>query len=102
ARFVPGGRTAVTFASGYTHALTWRRFVRYDVVAGSVWATYAALLGYFGGRTFEQRPWLGLLLAFAVASAIALAVEGVRHYRRRRIAARAGSSALSGEPGSDT
>jgi membrane protein DedA with SNARE-associated domain len=84
ARFIPGGRTAVTFASGYTHALTWRRFFRYDVVAGFVWATYAALLGYFGGKTFEERPWMGLLLAFVVASAIALGVEAVRHLRRRR------------------
>jgi membrane-associated protein len=84
ARFIPGGRTAVTFASGYTHALTWRRFIRYDVVAGFVWATYAALLGYFGGKTFEEKPWLGLLLAFVVASAIAVGVEVVRHYRRRR------------------
>ena len=84
ARFIPGGRTAVTFASGYTHAMPWRRFIRYDVVAGFVWATYAALLGYFGGKTFEERPWMGLLLAFAVASAIALGVEVVRHFRKRR------------------
>ena len=84
ARFIPGGRTAVTFASGYTHALTWRRFIRYDVVACFVWATYAALLGYFGGRTFEENPLWGLLLAFVIASGIAVAVELVRHYRRRR------------------
>lgn len=84
ARFIPGGRTAVTFASGYTHALTWRRFLRYDIVAGLVWATYAALLGYFGGKTFEENPLWGLLLAFVVASAIAAIVEIVRHYRRRR------------------
>jgi membrane protein DedA with SNARE-associated domain len=82
-RFIPGGRTAVTFASGYTHALTWRRFLRYDIVAGFVWATYAALLGFFGGKTFEENPLWGLLLAFAVASAIAVGVELVRHYRRR-------------------
>lgn len=84
ARFIPGGRTAVTFASGYTHALSWRRFLRYDIVAGLVWATYAALLGYFGGKTFEENPLLGLLLAFVVASAIAVGVEIVRHFRRRR------------------
>ena len=84
ARFVPGGRTAVTFASGYTHAMSWPRFLRYDIVAGFVWATYAALLGYFGGKTFEEKPWLGLLLAFVIASVIALGVEAVRHYRRRR------------------
>lgn len=101
ARFVPGGRTAVTFASGYTHALRWPRFLRYDLVAGAVWATYAALLGYFGGRTFEERPWLGLLLAFAVASVLALAVEAVRHYRRRRVAARSAATALRGESRSD-
>lgn len=84
ARFIPGGRTAVTFASGYTHALSWHRFIRYDVVACSVWATYAALLGYFGGRTFEERPWAGLLLAFALATGIAFTVEAIRHLRRRR------------------
>jgi membrane-associated protein len=84
ARFIPGGRTAVTFAAGYVHAFPWRRFIRYDVVAGFIWATYAASLGYFGGKTFEESPWLGLLLAFAVASSLALTVELVRHYRRRR------------------
>ena len=83
ARFIPGGRTAVTFSAGYVHSLPWRRFIRYDVVAGVIWASYAASLGYFGGRTFEENPVWGLLLAFAVASSVALAVELVRHYRRR-------------------
>lgn len=84
ARFIPGGRTAVTFSSGYVRSLTWRRFIRYDVIAGVVWATYAASLGFFGGKTFEENPVWALLLAFAVASSLALAVELVRHYRRRR------------------
>jgi membrane-associated protein len=84
ARFIPGGRTAVTFSAGYVHSLTWRRFIRYDVIAGVIWATYAASLGFFGGKTFEENPVWGLLLAFAVASSLALAVELVRHYRRRR------------------
>ena len=84
ARFIPGGRTAVTFASGYVRSLTWRRFFRYDVAAGLIWATYAALLGYFGGRTFEDNPVWALLIAFAVATSIALGVEVVRHVRKRR------------------
>jgi membrane-associated protein len=84
ARFIPGGRTAVTFASGYTHAMPWRRFIRYDVLAGGIWATYAALLGYVGGKQFEEQPWKGLLLAFVVASSIALGIEGIRHLRNRR------------------
>ena len=87
ARFIPGGRTAVTFASGYTHAMPWRRFIRYDVLAGGIWATYAALLGYVGGKQFEQQPWKGLLLAFVVASSLALGIEGIRHLRRGRQAA---------------
>ena len=84
ARFIPGGRTAVTFSAGYVHSLSWRRFIRYDLIAGGIWATYAALLGYFGGKTFEDRPWAGLLIAFVVASSLALLVELVRHYRQRR------------------
>lgn len=83
ARFVPGGRTAVTFASGYTHGLTWRRFIRYDVVAGLIWATYAAFLGYFGGKTFEEHPVRALLLAFVLATTVAVLIEAVRHVRAR-------------------
>jgi membrane-associated protein len=86
ARFIPGGRTAVTFAAGYVRALAWRRFFRYDLAAGLIWASYAALLGYFGGRTFEDNPVWALLIAFAVASTLALGVELFRHFRARRAA----------------
>lgn len=84
ARFIPMGRTAVTFASGYTHGMSWRRFIVADVVAGLVWASYAALLGYVGGKQFEEAPWKGLVLAFVVAVGVALTVEGVRALRARR------------------
>lgn len=87
ARFIPGGRTAVTFASGYVHVITWRRFLAYDVVAGLVWGHYTVLLGYFGGRQFEEEPWKGLLLAFGIAVAITVLIEVVRHLRRRAPAA---------------
>lgn len=84
ARFIPGGRTATTFAAGYIHAFPWRRFIVYDVIAGFVWATYGALLGYFGGKTFESHPWRGFVVAFAVATGIGLLVELARHLSRRR------------------
>ena len=84
ARFIPGGRTAVTFASGYTHGMPWRRFIVADVVAGFIWGTYAAMLGYIGGKQFESQPWKGLLFAFAVAVALAGLVELVRWLRGRR------------------
>lgn len=84
ARFIPGGRTAVTFSAGYVHSLRWRRFVLYDVVAGLIWGTYGALLGYFGGKTFEEHPFLGVALALGVALSLGFLVEVVRHRRQRR------------------
>ncbi|HEY7731703.1 MAG TPA: DedA family protein [Gaiellaceae bacterium] len=87
ARFIPGGRTAVTFASGYTHAMPWRRFIVYDVIAGVIWGSYTTLLGYFGGKQFEDQPWKGLLLAFGVAVGVAVLIEVVRHLRQRRATA---------------
>ena len=84
ARFLPGGRTAVTFSAGYIPTFPWRRFIVYDIVAGVIWATYAALLGYFGGKTFENHPFYGVLVALGIALALGLAVEVVRHARARR------------------
>jgi membrane-associated protein len=86
ARFIPGGRTAVTFSAGYVPTFRWRRFIVYDVIAGFSWATYAAMLGYFGGKTFEEKPWLGLGIALAIALTLGLLVELVRHMRQRRAA----------------
>jgi membrane-associated protein len=85
ARFIPGGRTAVTLSAG-TLRFPWRRFALFDVVAALGWASYAAQLGYFGGRTFEHAAWKGLLLALAIALAVAGGVELTRWYLRRRAA----------------
>jgi membrane protein DedA with SNARE-associated domain len=84
ARFIPGGRTAVTFSAGYVHTLPWRRFIVYDVAAGLIWATYGALLGYFGGKTFEDHPVWGLLLALGIAMTAGFVIESIRHLRQRR------------------
>jgi membrane protein DedA with SNARE-associated domain len=84
ARFIPGGRTAVTFSAGYIPTFSWRRFIVYDIAAGVIWATYAALLGYFGGKTFENHPFYGVLVALGVALTLAFVVEVVRHARARR------------------
>ena len=83
--FAPGvTRTATTFSAGYIHSFPYRRFLPADVAAGLIWATYAACLGYFGGKSFEEQPWKGLILAFVVASAVAGLVELVRHRREKR------------------
>ena len=59
------------------------KFVAATVVAGFIWATYAALLGYFGGKAFEDRPLLALLVALGVAFGVGILVEGIRKLRER-------------------
>lgn len=86
-RFIPGGRTAITFSAGLLE-MRWRRFLTWDVVAGFVWASYAGLLGYVGGKAFEEQPWKGLVIAFVVAFGIAGGIEAYRWRRRRRELAR--------------
>lgn len=83
ARFIPGGRTAVTLTAGLT-AFSWRRFASYDAAAAILWAAYGGLLGYFGGRAFEKQAWKGLLVALGVALAVTGTVELVRWLQRRR------------------
>ncbi|HEY8083147.1 MAG TPA: DedA family protein [Solirubrobacterales bacterium] len=77
ARFIPGGRTATTFSAG-TLEMPWRRFVVIDAVAAGLWATYIALLGYFGGAAFEEDLWKPLLAAGGVAVLIAAGGELIR------------------------
>ena len=85
ARFIPLGRTVVTFSAG-SLGWEWPRFIRWDVLAGVVWASYAAGLGYFGGKTFENHPFKGFLIAFGAALTVTAVIEIVRWYRKRAAA----------------
>jgi membrane protein DedA with SNARE-associated domain len=82
ARYVPGGRTAATFSCGITH-YPYAKFAGFDAVAAISWAVYASALGYFGGRFFRDHAWAALLIAFAIAGLLTLAVEGVRRLKNR-------------------
>lgn len=67
-RFIPAGRmmTAVYAGrSGYARS----RFATYDLLAVTLWATYGALLGHFGGRALISSSWLPLT-AIAIAGAL--------------------------------
>ena len=85
-RFIPGGRTVTTFTAGFVETFPWRRFLFFDAIAGLIWGSYTVLLGYFGGKTFEEEPWKGLLVAFGIALAVTVLVEVGRHLRARRSA----------------
>lgn len=82
ARFIPGGRTAITLTAGLAD-FRWRRFAAYDAGAAILWAAYGGLLGFFGGRAFEEQ-WKGLLLALGAALTVTASTELVRWLLRRR------------------
>lgn len=80
ARFVPGGRTALTVTSGLTHQ-PWRWFAGWIAIAATIWASYAAVLGAVFGRTFRDNHTLAFILAFAAALTITVVIEIIRHVR---------------------
>lgn len=83
-RFIPGGRTASTFAAG-TLEMAWRRrFLPADAAAATLWAVYAAALGYVGGSAFKDSLWKSLAASLGAAAVIALAVEVWRRVQKRR------------------
>ena len=92
ARFIPGGRTALTLSSGITHQ-PWRWFAAWVAVAALIWATYAAVLGAIFGQAFEVNHTLAFLLAFGAALSITIIIEVVRHQRGKKTSATTPESA---------
>lgn len=82
-RFIPGGRTATTFAAG-TLEMDYRRFLVADGSAAAIWAVYISMLGYVGGASFEDNLWLPLASALGIAMLVGLAIEAWRRLQRRR------------------
>lgn len=82
ARYVPGGRTAVTLTMGAVH-YPLRCFLLYDAVAAGTWAIYCGLLGYFGGLAFERDPVKAILVGVGLSVAVTLLLETGRWARRR-------------------
>lgn len=83
ARFIPGGRTATTFASGavrYPRA----RFALFSSIAGLAWAVYSAGIGYAGGVVFHEQPLIGVAVGVGLAIVLGAVVELVRKLRVRR------------------
>ena len=107
ARFIPAGRTLVTLTAGGLE-MPWKRFAFFDVIAGLTWALYASLLGYIGGKAFEHKPWIGLLLAFGDRAhgdrddrARALAPRAAQARSQRALSVRCGGLATDRRHGED-
>ncbi|MDH3682367.1 MAG: DedA family protein [Acidimicrobiia bacterium] len=81
ARFIPGGRTALTFSCGLTNQpfLAW--FTRWDILAVIIWASYAGLLGFFFGDRFEDDHSTAFWWAFGTALGVTVVIEVVRYVR---------------------
>ncbi len=83
ARFIPGGRTALTISSGITRQPRWW-FVRWVAIAGTIWATYAAGLAFIVGQPFKDDHQTAFWVAFGTAIGINLIIELVRWLRHRK------------------
>lgn len=82
-RFIPGGRTATTFAAG-TLEMPYRQFLVADAFAALIWALYVSMLGYLGGETFKDSLWPPLAASFACAMVVGLGFEVWRRVQERR------------------
>ena len=52
-------------------------------VAAVIWGHYAALLGFIGGKSFEENHTLAFIIAFVTAFSITALIEVVRWLLKR-------------------
>ncbi|WP_408619515.1 DedA family protein, partial [Jiangella endophytica] len=101
ARYIPGGRTAVTLTAG-TVEYPLRKFTFYDAIAALSWGAYSGMIGYVGGHAFEDNPLLGLGVGLGIALSITGLVELIRHRiavrNKRRAAEQAGATESAADP----
>ncbi|MFD7664618.1 DedA family protein [Streptomyces sp. NPDC059788] len=83
ARFLPGGRVAAGLSTGGLR-FPLRRFVLLDAAGAGLWAVTSTGIGAIGGAGFAEEPVKGVLLAFGLALAVVVAVEGARRVRAAR------------------
>ena len=82
-RFVPGGRSATTIASGMLRYPR-RRVLLFSSIGAVTWASYSTGIGMLGGLVLRDNPLLGAVLGIALALAITGIIEAVRYVMSRR------------------
>ena len=89
-RFLPGIRIAINMSCG-AGQMDYRRFLFFDVIGAVLWATQAALLGYFAGKAFAGQLWVAFVVAFAVTGIVGgfVMIKERRRVRQENAAAAA-------------
>jgi membrane-associated protein len=87
ARFVPIVRTFAPFVAGIG-AMTYRKFLLYNIVGGIAWVAICLYAGYFFGRLeFVKKNFEVVVLAIVFISILPGIIEYWKHRRQARAAA---------------
>jgi membrane protein DedA with SNARE-associated domain len=84
ARFIPAGRTVLTLSAGVTKQPV-RWFATWVTIAVTIWAIYAASLGFVFGATIKDNDTLAFLAAFSAALGVTAVTELFRWWRNQRL-----------------
>jgi len=86
ARFVPIVRTFVPFVAG-VGAMTYSRFIAYNIIGGFVWIYFFTYAGYlFGNQPFVQKNFKLVIVAIIVLSVVPIVIEFIKEWRKSRAA----------------
>ncbi len=84
ARFVPIVRTFAPFVAGIG-AMTYPKFLAYNVIGGVAWVAICVFAGYFfGNLPFVKKNFSLVILAIIVISVLPAVFEYLRHRRETR------------------
>jgi len=93
ARFVPIVRTFAPFVAGIG-AMTYLRFLAYNVIGGVLWVAVCLFAGYFfGNLPIVKKNFSLAIIAIVILSVMPAVVEYVRHRRETKRAASAQAQA---------
>ena len=92
ARFVPIVRTFAPFVAGIG-AMTYLRFLAYNVIGGVLWVAVCLFAGYFFGNIpIVKKNFSLAIIAIVILSVMPAVVEYVRHRREAKRAAAAAAA----------
>jgi membrane-associated protein len=88
ARFIPIIRTFAPFVAGIG-AMSYARFLAYNVIGGVLWVAICVFSGYFfGNLNFVRKNFSLVILAIIVISVLPAVVEFLRHRAQAKRAAK--------------